>query len=189
MLAALLKVVPNFTLSWLLKNHTPMRRTIIDEPEKQQKPADEASQTGNILAFALGATSALVFFISLSQLPPLSAWQFDPENTHQTWGQCAFLLSALLPVSFWRTRRWYVVLFDKIWLFPLLLGSMVWLCTCNLLVTKCFGAEPGGPCMRPEKLQHLVVALVLFVVTHIVLAAWNRPVRGQPPASQSRFCK
>lgn len=146
-----------------------MRRTILDQPENQPRQAPEIDISG-FLVFALIATSVILLIITASKLPAPANWRLDFNNTDQTIGQAAFVLTLLCPLSLLATRRWYSAIGDRILLIMLLIGTYSWLNSLGMILALKFWAEPQHADLNRLKLARLPSALVAYIAVHAYFA-------------------
>ncbi len=145
-----------------------MRRTILDQPEIRHRPPAEKDLSG-ILVFALVATSAILVASMATRLPPFKSWRLDFDNTGQTIGQAAFILTLLCPLSLFATRRWYAVIGDSVLLIMLLIGVYSWLNSIGMILAIKFWAEPQHADLNHSKLEHLPFAIGAYLLLHVYL--------------------
>lgn len=156
-----------------------MRRTILDQPESRPPQAPEIDISG-FLVFALIATSTILLVITASKLPAPATWRLDFNNTDQTIGQAAFVLTLLCPLSLFATRRWYVAIGDSILLVMLLIGTYSWLNSLGMILALKFWAEPQHADLNRLKLARLPYALIAYIAVHAYFARlyWRHKNQG-----------
>lgn len=146
-----------------------MRRTILDQPESQPRPAPEHDFSG-FLVFALVATSVILLAITASKLPAQANWRLDFNNTDQTIGQAAFVLTLLCPLSLFATRRWYSAIGDSVLLMLLLIGTYSWLNSIGMILALKFWAQPQHADLNRSKLERLPFAIGAYIAVHAYFA-------------------